>query len=263
MKAMNITAWIAAMLLISVAGVGKGQTSKVSMAVDGFRGDDGIVGSAADLLAFSHEVDIPTDDRTGQPAGSRRHSPVSVMKRVNAASPSFARALAASQLITSVRFEFYKMDQRGVDVRYATVVLEDARLVSSRIEKIWETADNGEIARTPVEYLDFIYTLIRWKNDETGDEIEDYWRSPTAKTSETRRPHAPNLATRLDGGTSLVLSESPAQPLLSQANHKAVSTVGEALLTLPPGTYLYSTKLGGSTADGWVTLPSHVRSSGN
>jgi type VI secretion system secreted protein Hcp len=257
MIAPRTSAWIGALcLILSFVGAGRGQTT-ILMVVDELPGDEGVVGGPASLFAYAHNVTVPTDPRSGQQTGGRQHQPVSIMKLVNPATPALVLCLVGGQILPSVRFDFYQPDpeKAGEEIKYFTVTLENARLVSSRIEKFWSTAANQDIAYTPLQLLDFVYERIRWTYADGNVEYEDDWRIPR-KASIRSTEESVGLGTSLGDRAELVVTHPSGESVtVIKGQDTEIRTLGEAFSLLPAGTYSYRLVREGKTFEGSVTVP--------
>jgi type VI secretion system secreted protein Hcp len=259
MKAIILSALIGALSsMLPLVGVGQTQTTSIAMFVDGLPGDEGGSGDAAGLLAFAHAMTVPTDPSSGSPLGPRRHQPVSVMKRVNPGTPAFASAVATGRVLTSVRFDFYRIDRSGLEELYFRVWLENARLAVSRIEKMFPTPDNERIANTPVEFLDFLYERIRWEYLDGGVEFEDDWGLARKTASNVRGDHA-GLGTRLTEASLVEVTTNRGEHAATfEGRDVGFATIGEAMMSLAPGSYAFRVETGGMEFDSRAVIPSGV-----
>lgn len=109
-------------------------------------------------LAFDYEVMRgQTRSGSGQATGKRQHSPITVTKRWDIATPRLFQALVTGEVFKSVLIEFEATDRKtGKRVIYHTVKLSSVTLVD-----IWQYADAeaGE-----VEDVSFVFRKIEIEN---------------------------------------------------------------------------------------------------
>jgi len=62
--------------------------------------------SAKEVLEFQWGVQSPLDSNTGKPKGPRTHSPITITREVDSASPLLWQALCTNEALDSVKFTF-------------------------------------------------------------------------------------------------------------------------------------------------------------
>ncbi len=117
------------------------------------------------ILGYEHRVHIPLDAQSGLPSGKRIHSPLTVVKTVDKATPKLYRALSTGERMTEVTVKFYSIDQMGQEAHYYTVKLEDAIIVDIRA------------CYPRLESVSLTYSRIIWTWEPDGIESQDDWRS--------------------------------------------------------------------------------------
>ncbi len=129
-----------------------------------------------ELALYAHAVQIPIDPASGQFTGVRLHSPIIVKKKFNLSSPLLYRASTNGEVLPSVEFRFYRTDNRGAEVEYFNVELENAYVVSFATQS---TAQDDPFTRpedTPVlEEITLTYRRITWTYVEGGITHTDDW----------------------------------------------------------------------------------------
>ena len=80
-------------------------------------------------LNFDYSVKVPRDAATGLPSGKRQHGPVVLTKEWGAASPQLFQALVTNEVLRTVLFEFYHINQNGEEELATTVKLTNATVV--------------------------------------------------------------------------------------------------------------------------------------
>ena len=109
---------------------------------------------------------FPRDQATGTISGKRQHSPVTVVKPVDKASPLLYKALCTHEPVNSAEFRFFRPDRVGPepDEHYYTVLLENGY-----VESI--TA----IGRG-MEKVGFVFQDITWTYEIGGATHKDSWK---------------------------------------------------------------------------------------
>jgi type VI secretion system secreted protein Hcp len=99
-------------------GAIKGSTSK------GKRSD------AIEILEFSFGIESPRDPQSGLPTGQRRHSPITITKEVDKASPLLYQALVGNEVFKTAEFEFDGVGTSGKNSSFRTIELTNATIFS-------------------------------------------------------------------------------------------------------------------------------------
>lgn len=131
----------------SKSGVIKGDVVK--------RGHEGKIAG----LAFDYEVMVEQTARrgSGQAAGKRQHSPITITKRWDVTTPRLFQALVTGETLKSVLIEFEGTDRKtGKKVIYHTV-----KLTNASITDIFQytDAETGEL-----EDVSFVFRKIEIEN---------------------------------------------------------------------------------------------------
>ena len=80
------------------------------------------------VLAFTMELDVPTDLATGQVSGKRLHQPITVIKTWGAASCQALTACATNEDLPTVSIQFLSVDATGKESAFQNVNLTNASL---------------------------------------------------------------------------------------------------------------------------------------
>lgn len=152
----------ALLLLPLIPGTGEAQ-AQMTMTLQSAGRDDGV---SAIVESYEHAISIPEDAVAARASGRRVHSPFTVRKRVDRATPLLYRAMTASETIPSVRIRV--PTSRGRAGEPVHVTLTNARIVAihsgSRPEE--------EIAH---EEISFRYETIAWSSADGSVEHTDDW----------------------------------------------------------------------------------------
>lgn len=128
------------------------------------------------VLAFQHDVKVPTDDRTGERTGNPRHSKLQISKLVDKSSPLLWGALAQNSALT-VTIEFYRgadSGSGGEPVHFYTIELEGAKINAIRnVSPDIMNPDND--AYMAYEDVGFTYNSITWEHEVCSTNATCKW----------------------------------------------------------------------------------------
>lgn len=132
-----------------------------------------------EVHAFSHQIIAPRDAASGLPTGKRQHKPMTIVKRIDKATPLLANLLTHNENLTTFTLTFWRKDQTGREVAYYKIELLNAQIVSIRP---WmpNTNDPATAAIQPSEEIAFVYQKIIWTWQDGGITAEDDWETPVA-----------------------------------------------------------------------------------
>ena len=127
------------------------------------------------IKGYSHNVTIPRDPLSGQPSGQRVHSPLTVTKLLDKASPLLMAALVDGETLTDVELRKYRTNALGKLEWYYTVALKDAIVIDINPDAPHVF---GEFEKdvAPLEHISFSYRKIVWTHEVAGTSAEDDWR---------------------------------------------------------------------------------------
>ena len=108
-------------------------------------------------LAYSHEMQTPTNAATGRATGRLRHGAVTITKALGAASPQLMQALVTNETLKSVRFQFVRLANTGKEQVYVTIRLRNARVTQIRYDA---GSAQAQAARKDLEHVSFTYDRI-------------------------------------------------------------------------------------------------------
>jgi type VI secretion system secreted protein Hcp len=156
----------------------KGATQGVISGHGSWTGEDDQKGREDSCLVheFASDIEIPVDLATGQASGRRRHKPIHLSKRIDKASPKLFQALCTAEVLTEVRFEFYRHDQMGKQEKYYTIKLTQAVIVDM---KQWFpiTHDQSKTHYQHMESVSLTYRKIEWTWEKGGITSMDDWQT--------------------------------------------------------------------------------------
>lgn len=83
-------------------------------------------------LAFEFEVLQPYDVGSGQLTGRRQHTPITIVRKVDEASPLLWQALCTNESFQSASIQFVQPNSNGKETVYYTVTLTNATIAGYR-----------------------------------------------------------------------------------------------------------------------------------
>lgn len=112
-----------------------------------------------EVLELMHAIELPVDNLSGKITGRRLHSSYAFEKEVDSASPYLYQALTTGKRICKADFEFYIINDVGMEEHYFTTSLEGVTIseitpfMMDVKDKIWEKHNHHE-------YIDLRYNKI-------------------------------------------------------------------------------------------------------
>ncbi|MFK5735157.1 Hcp family type VI secretion system effector [Pseudomonas urmiensis] len=128
---------------------------------------------------IKHQVSVPTDPQSGQPAGQRVHKPFTFTSALNKATPLMYGALASGEMLPTVEINWYRTSVEGKQEHFFTTKLEDATIVD--INTVLPHVQNMKNENyTQLIEVSLSYRKITWTHETSGTEGSDDWRKPIA-----------------------------------------------------------------------------------
>jgi type VI secretion system secreted protein Hcp len=126
------------------------------------------------VIAFSHDLTVPRDPSTGQPAGKRSHSPLTITKEIDKSTPLLMNALVNNERMTRFELRFWQPSVTGQEVQHYTIILMDAQIVSIRQEMLNNKYPEN-MQHKEREHVSFTYRGIEKIWEDGGITGEDEW----------------------------------------------------------------------------------------
>jgi len=127
-----------------------------------------------EVLEFNHEVRIPTDPDNGQLTGTRKHEAFRIVKAFDKSSPLLYKAVCEGLTYDTVKLDWYKIDDEGVEVLYFTHLLEQVKVCSVR--PVMYNVKAKEFERfVHMEEVSLRYGKITWEYPDGGFQHSDSW----------------------------------------------------------------------------------------
>lgn len=165
---------------MSIEGASQGKITAGAFTEDSV-GNIYVEGHEDEVLvqAFKHNILIPRDPQSGQPAGQRVHQPLTITKVFDKSSPLIYNALTSGEKLTKCQIKWYRTSASGTQEHYFTTDLEDAIIV--QVEAMMPNCqDPGQSHFTHLEEVSFSYRKITWTHEVGGTQGSDDWRTPRA-----------------------------------------------------------------------------------
>ncbi len=131
-----------------------------------------------DVFEIEHGLHSPHMTATGQPTGSRIHSPLRVVKQVDKATPLLLSALCMNKVFKEVTLDYYRIDPDGrQEVKYYTVTLKKARISEMR-PYVPNTLVQANERLHHMEMVSMVYEEIEWQWLPDSIVAADRWSEP-------------------------------------------------------------------------------------
>lgn len=118
--------------------------------------------NSSDIFAIEHKLFVPFDSATGQASGARVHTPLTVVKQIDKATPGFHKALVTGQNLSEVILRWYRIDPfTRSEAEYYRITLRNARIVTMETFMPMSFLPENESFRH-MEKVSFVYEEIEW-----------------------------------------------------------------------------------------------------
>lgn len=118
---------------ISITGQTQGNITAGAFTADSV-GNIYVQGHEDEMLVqeFLHNVTVPTDPQSGQPAGQRAHKPFIFTVALNKAVPLMYNALASGEMLPTTELHWWRTSVEGKQEHYFTTRLTDSTIVDMK-----------------------------------------------------------------------------------------------------------------------------------
>lgn len=123
------------------------------------------------ILEFHHSLSTPTAASSGLSTGKRQHSPFTVRKSIDKATPLLFTALVTNEVLKSIELRYYTTTLLGVSSKVYTILLENVQITAIR-----DLAT--ETGKEQVQDIEFSYQKITWTWVDGGVTATDNWSTP-------------------------------------------------------------------------------------
>ena len=148
---------------------------------------DGIDGSneqsgrekSVQILEANHVVEIPVDVKDASATSKRLHRAFELTANVDKATPLLAECVCNSKTIATVKLEYWRINEEGIEENYFNVEMEKVRIVKM---KNWFPNVDYEPTGTYKHMMtyDLRYDKITWTYTDGNLSFSDEWKKPNA-----------------------------------------------------------------------------------
>jgi type VI secretion system secreted protein Hcp len=125
------------------------------------------------VWAFDYSVKTPTDIASGQPTGTRVHSPVVITKQFDKSSPLIYRALTTGEILKEVIIKFYRVEG-AAEEEFFHITLEKAIVTEINAWKP-NFQDPAQAHLQQMEKVSFNFRKITWNHLKGKTDSSDSW----------------------------------------------------------------------------------------
>lgn len=102
------------------------------------------------VVGYEHDIYRPHDPLSGFPTQERQHTPLTIVKYIDKATPLLYKVLCEGELLTEIKLSFYRTNPKNAEVLYYQITLTNAHIVAIK-------------ASYPnLETISFTYQTIDW-----------------------------------------------------------------------------------------------------
>jgi type VI secretion system Hcp family effector len=112
---------------------------------------------------------------SGMATGRRTHGPIIIRKRIDRATPLFAKSLVQNEVAAGT-FHFYRTGDDGTEQHFFTIDFQQGRVSSQTMYSSDNVAAAGVAGSSPfMEEVRFVYRRVSWTYEPGGITFEDSW----------------------------------------------------------------------------------------
>ena len=130
--------------------------------------------------AFTYSVSSQFDAGSAQLVGRRVHTPITIVREVDAASPILWSALCSNETFTTAKLSFVRPDNAGKLALYHSILLENGAIVRYRtFHGILPGSGEGieQHHTNELEEFDLVFQKITYSNDAKSKSGIDNWQA--------------------------------------------------------------------------------------
>ncbi|EEV5967770.1 type VI secretion system tube protein Hcp [Escherichia coli] len=137
---------------ISITGQTQGNITAGAFTADSV-GNIYVQGHEDEMLVqeFLHNVTVPTDPQSGQPAGQRAHKPFIFTVALNKAVPLMYNALASDEMLPTTELHWWRTSVEGKQEHYFTTRLTTIQTGTTRIQTVYQPGSFTPLLRIETE----------------------------------------------------------------------------------------------------------------
>lgn len=130
---------------------------------------------SVEVIAFEHEVRIPTDPDTGKLTGTRKHEAIKIVKAFDSSSPYLYKAVCEGQTFSEVEIKWYRIDDSGTETEYFNHKLEGVKVCSVK-PIMYNVKDPSKERYEHLEEVQMRYQKITWTYVDGNLQASDAWK---------------------------------------------------------------------------------------
>lgn len=127
-----------------------------------------------EVIGFGHGLSLPIDPNAGKITGVRSHSPMTIEKDFDAASPYLYKAIAKGQTLQSAELKWYRINDAGNEEVYFIMHLEGVKVASIN-PGMANIKLAGMSQLNHVESVSLMYRHITWHYKDGNIKFTDDW----------------------------------------------------------------------------------------
>jgi type VI secretion system secreted protein Hcp len=135
--------------------------------------------NSIECISYDQNVNTAREAATGMATGRRVYEPVTILKRIDKATPLIAKALTKNEVIEG-KFLFFRPHPNGdgTTQQYYTVEISKGRVAHQK-QYVPNTPDPSQAGEHPLEEVSFTFHTIKWTFTDGGVSHEDTWSANT------------------------------------------------------------------------------------
>lgn len=124
-----------------------------------------------EVHSMNHKITLPADLKTGQLTGNRTHTPITILKKLDQATPFLNKACCSGECLKEVQIDLWHVNPHGSEECYFTYNLQNVRVIGIS-PVIGGTEDNYAPDK---ENVALMYEQITWAHHEGNHQYTDSW----------------------------------------------------------------------------------------
>jgi len=131
--------------------------------------------NSIECVHFSASVKTARETGSGLATGRRQHEPLTILKRIDKATPLIAKALCENAAIEGI-FKFFRPNPTGdgTTEQFYTIKITKGRISSQR-QWVPDTINPASSNMPPMEEVSFVFHSIEWTYTDGGVTHQDTW----------------------------------------------------------------------------------------
>lgn len=126
-----------------------------------------------EVRGWNYEVQAPRDAASGLASGKRQHSPLTITKETDLASPQLLNAKWKGELLATIDLNFVKKSSQGAEQPYFTITLTNATIAGYR--RYTPKPHSKALSTHELEEIAFTFQKIEISDVSGGKSSQDDW----------------------------------------------------------------------------------------